>query len=226
MFDYGEVLSTRTTAVPKLAATMGVAVEPFEAAYWAERESYDRGLGDLEYWTAVGARFGAKVDEALSDELTGIDVAGWSSFAPSSRELLESLSEAGANLALLSNAPAAFGRWVRAQDWARMFRETLFSGDGRVREAGPGDFPPAAGKTRRRASGLPVLRRPSVQCGWCEGSRDPGAPVGRCRGRARRAGLTRDAMKASLPASDAGKEAFMAEVRSVSDRPAWCSSCR
>ena len=129
VFDYGEVLSTRTTAVPKLAATMGVAVEPFEAAYWAEREAYDRGSGDLEYWTAVGARVGAKVDEALSDELTGIDVAGWSNFASSSLELLESLSEAGANLALLSNAPAAFGRWVRAQDWARMFRETLFSGD-------------------------------------------------------------------------------------------------
>ncbi|WP_328605248.1 HAD family phosphatase [Amycolatopsis sp. NBC_00345] len=129
VFDYGEVLSTRTTAVPKLAATMGVAVEAFEAAYWAERDPYDRGLGDLEYWTALGKRVGAKVDEALSDELTGIDVAGWSNLAPSSLELLESLSEAGANLALLSNAPAAFGRWVREQEWARVFRETLFSGD-------------------------------------------------------------------------------------------------
>ncbi|MDT8910674.1 HAD-IA family hydrolase [Amycolatopsis sp. PS_44_ISF1] len=115
--------------MPKLAATMGVAVDAFEAAYWAERDAYDRGQADLGYWTAVGARFGAKVDEALSDELTGIDVAGWSNLAPSSLELLESLSEAGANLALLSNAPTSFGRWVRAQDWSRVFRETLFSGD-------------------------------------------------------------------------------------------------
>lgn len=140
VFDYGEVLSTRTTAVPKLAATMGVAVEEFEAAYWAERDPYDRGLGDLEYWTALGARVGTKVDEALSDELTGIDVAGWSNLAPSSLELLESLSEAGANLALLSNAPAAFGRWVRSQEWARVFRETLFSGDVKCAKPDPEIF--------------------------------------------------------------------------------------
>ncbi|WIX80989.1 HAD family phosphatase [Amycolatopsis carbonis] len=129
VFDYGEVLCTRTTALPKLAATMGVPAVEFEPAYWAVREPYDRGSSDLEYWTSIGDRLGARVDDAMSEELTAIDVAGWSNLAPSSLELLEALSEAGAALALLSNAPSSFGKWVREQEWAKLFRVTLFSGD-------------------------------------------------------------------------------------------------
>ncbi|MGW4482339.1 HAD family hydrolase [Amycolatopsis sp. NPDC004368] len=129
VFDYGEVLCTRTTALPKLAATMGVAPEEFEPAYWAVREPYDRGSSDLEYWTSIGDRVGARVSDAMADELTAIDIAGWSNLAPSSLELLEALSEAGAALALLSNAPSSFGQWVREQEWAKLFRVTLFSGD-------------------------------------------------------------------------------------------------
>lgn len=129
VFDYGEVLCTRTTAVPKLAATMGVAPEVFEPVYWAVRDAYDRGSSDFAYWASIGERVGARVDEAMSEELTALDVAGWSHLAPSSLSLLEGLAEAGAALALLSNAPVSFGRWVRAQDWARLFRVTVFSGD-------------------------------------------------------------------------------------------------
>ncbi|QRP46297.1 HAD-IA family hydrolase [Amycolatopsis sp. FDAARGOS 1241] len=129
VFDYGEVLCTRTTALPKLAATMGVASEEFEPVYWGVRDAYDRGSSDLAYWTSIGDRVGAHVTGAMSEELTAIDVAGWSNLAPSSLELLEGLAEAGAALALLSNAPASFGRWVREQEWAKLFRLTLFSGD-------------------------------------------------------------------------------------------------
>jgi putative hydrolase of the HAD superfamily len=129
VFDYGEVLCTRTTAVPKLAATMGVSPEKFEPVYWAVREAYDRGATDLAYWSSVGERVGVQVDEAMSEELTAIDVVGWSHLAPSSLALLAGLAEAGAALALLSNAPVSFGRWVRTQDWSRLFRVTMFSGD-------------------------------------------------------------------------------------------------
>ncbi|WP_020663959.1 HAD family hydrolase [Amycolatopsis benzoatilytica] len=132
VFDYGEVLSVRTPALPKLAAAMGVSHEAFEPAYWSVRESYDRGCSDLEYWTSLGDQLGVAVNEALSAELTALDVAGWGQLAPSSLELLESLAEAGASLALLSNAPAAFGAWVREQEWANLFRHTLFSGDVKV----------------------------------------------------------------------------------------------
>ncbi|WP_425388673.1 HAD family hydrolase [Amycolatopsis jejuensis] len=117
---------------PKLAATMGVEPETFEPVYWALRDAYDRGGTDLEYWTSIGDRVGAEVDEAMSAELTALDVAGWSQLAPGSLDLLESLAEAGVALALLSNAPAAFGAWVREQEWAKLFRHTLFSGDLKV----------------------------------------------------------------------------------------------
>ncbi len=129
VFDYGDVLSKPTAALPKLAATLGAPLAEFERAYWQARLPWDAGCSDLEYWKSVGDVLGLPVDEAKSEELTAIDVAGWGHLEPSSKELLEALSEAGAALALLSNAPAAFGRWVRAQDWARHFRVTLFSGD-------------------------------------------------------------------------------------------------
>ncbi|GAA3557942.1 HAD family phosphatase [Amycolatopsis ultiminotia] len=129
VFDYGEVLCTRTTSVPKLAATMGVPAGVFEPAYWELRDAYDRGSTDLEYWTSIGERVGAPVDEAMSAELTALDIEGWAHLVPSSLELLESLAEAGAALALLSNASVAFGAWVRTQEWAKLFRHTMFSGD-------------------------------------------------------------------------------------------------
>ncbi|MBB4687500.1 HAD-IA family hydrolase [Amycolatopsis jiangsuensis] len=129
VFDYGEVLCTRTTAIPELAAAMGVSAAAFEPAYWELRDAYDRGSTDLAYWTSIGERLGVEVDETKSAELTELDVAGWTHLVPSSVELLESLAEAGAALALLSNASVSFGAWVRTQEWAKLFRHLIFSGD-------------------------------------------------------------------------------------------------
>ena len=42
VFDFGEVLSLPSQALPVLAARLGVAQEDFEPAYWAEREAYER----------------------------------------------------------------------------------------------------------------------------------------------------------------------------------------
>lgn len=129
VFDYGDVLSKPSPARPALAARMGAPLAEFERAYWEYRIPFDAGSTPLEYWQTIGDAVGVPVDEAMSADLTRIDVEGWSHLEPSSKALLEALAEAGANLALLSNAPAVFGEWVRAQDWARHFRVTLFSGD-------------------------------------------------------------------------------------------------
>ncbi len=129
VFDYGNVLSKPNGELPKMAATLGAPLPEFERAYWEFRIPWDAGSSALEYWQAVGNSVGVPVDEARAEELTAIDVEGWGHLEPSSKELLEALSEAGAALALLSNAPTALGEWVRAQDWARHFRVTLFSGD-------------------------------------------------------------------------------------------------
>ncbi|MEU0789437.1 HAD family phosphatase [Amycolatopsis sp. NPDC005961] len=129
VFDYGDVLSKPSLARPDMAAAMGAPLPEFEKAYWDYRIPYDAGSTPLEYWQAVGKALGVSVDETLSAELTRIDVEGWAHLEPSSQALVEALSEAGASLALLSNAPVVFGEWVRGQDWARHFRVTLFSGD-------------------------------------------------------------------------------------------------
>ena len=77
VFDYGEVIGRRTGALPSLAAVLGVSPEDFEEVYFAERNAYDRGCGDLPYWRAVGKRLGVRIDAALVERLTGADVAGW-----------------------------------------------------------------------------------------------------------------------------------------------------
>ncbi|MFJ8812619.1 HAD family hydrolase [Amycolatopsis thermoflava] len=129
VFDYGEVICGRTTALPDLAATLGVPLAEFEPHYWRLRDAYDRGCADLEYWGGVGEALGVPVDESTSDRLTEIDIRGWSDVRESSLELLAGLSEAGVPLALLSNAPSSFARFAERQDWMRHFRVRVFSGD-------------------------------------------------------------------------------------------------
>lgn len=136
VFDYGEVISERTAALPDLAAALlgpdavdAGTLAAFEQAYWVERNAYDRGKPDLAYWASVGSHLGVEVDEAKAGELTGIDVRGWLRRSPATVALIEELHEAGVPLALLSNAPSAFGRAVEGQPWSGRFRELVFSGD-------------------------------------------------------------------------------------------------
>jgi putative hydrolase of the HAD superfamily len=129
IFDYGEVISKRTEALPALAKEIGVELDEFEKHYWACRDPYDRGCSDLEYWASVGKACGVDIDQSTSDALTAIDIEGWLHTEPATRELLAALDEAGVALALLSNAPSSFGRVAERQEWARHFRTLVFSGD-------------------------------------------------------------------------------------------------
>jgi putative hydrolase of the HAD superfamily len=132
VFDYGEVISKRTEAVPALAERVGANPAAFERAYWSVREPWDRGCADLDYWRSVAkaAGLGAdRIDGDLSAELTALDGQGWLVTDRDSLALLAELHEAGVALALLSNAPSSFGRVAEQQPWARHFRHLIFSGD-------------------------------------------------------------------------------------------------
>lgn len=129
VFDYGEVLCHRTEALPKIAASLGVAPEPFAAAYWAVRDAYDRGSTDLAYWRAIAADLGIGLDEDRVAELTQADLDGWLNTDPAMLELVADLDAAGVPLALLSNAPATHGQAFRRRDWSRHFRHFIISGD-------------------------------------------------------------------------------------------------
>ncbi|MEY8043405.1 HAD family hydrolase [Saccharopolyspora cebuensis] len=129
VFDYGEVISLRTAALPSIAGVLGAPVREFEEAYWAERTAYDRGRTDLEYWMSIGNRLGVRVDAALAPRLTAMDNDGWLETSPETVKLIEDLAGADVRLALLSNAPASFGRAVEQQPWTERFDHLLFSGD-------------------------------------------------------------------------------------------------
>ena len=140
VFDYGEVICGRTTALPELADALGAPLAEFEPHYWRLRDAYDRGCPDLEYWGGIGDALGVPVDESTSDRLTEIDIRGWSDVREASLELLARLSEAGVPLALLSNAPFSFARFAERQDWMRHFRVRVFSGDVGVAKPDPEIF--------------------------------------------------------------------------------------
>lgn len=129
VFDYGEVICAPTDALPGMSARLGVPVAEFESAYWAHRDDYDRGATDLDYWQAVGSAVGVDVDRATADELTQLDITGWSRLDPETVELLDACAQAGSSLALLSNAPVSFAQFAERQPWARRFRERVFSGN-------------------------------------------------------------------------------------------------
>ncbi|WP_020628579.1 HAD family hydrolase [Saccharomonospora halophila] len=140
VFDYGEVLSERTAALPELAGLLGVPQARFESAYWAHREAYDRGATDHAYWQAVADTVGTEVDAATTERLTRTDIAGWSRLAPGTPDLLAALERDGHRLALLSNAPAAFAAHTRRQPWLRRFSEVLFSAETGVAKPDPEIF--------------------------------------------------------------------------------------
>ncbi|WP_017977155.1 HAD family hydrolase [Actinopolyspora halophila] len=132
VFDYGGVISRPTDALPRIAAELGLddpGVAEVTAAYFAERDAYDRGRVDHEYWKAVAGRLDRTVDAALAEKLTRIDIAGWSEFDPGTLALLRDLGARSSELALLSNAPTTFARSVERMPWTRHFRRLLFSGD-------------------------------------------------------------------------------------------------
>ncbi|MEU7478700.1 HAD family hydrolase [Lentzea sp. NPDC042327] len=126
VFDFGEVISQRNPGIPGMAARLGVSVEAFEAVYW-DRDAYDRGGSDADYWGRIGSRLGVPVDV---EELTALDNAGWlADPVPDTVALIADLAAAGVPLALLSNAPVTFARLAEEEPWTEHFRHLVFSGD-------------------------------------------------------------------------------------------------
>ncbi|MCP2250781.1 HAD-IA family hydrolase [Lentzea aerocolonigenes] len=129
VFDFGEVISQRNPALPLMAARLGVSLDAFEAAYW-DRDAYDRGGSDAEYWSLIGSALGLSFDSSVVREMTALDNAGWlDDPVMDTVALIEDLSSLGVPLALLSNAPATFARLAEKVPWAKHFRHLVFSGD-------------------------------------------------------------------------------------------------
>ncbi|MDO5644260.1 MAG: HAD-IA family hydrolase [Dermabacter sp.] len=134
VFDHGGVLSGGHDPIPDLHREVGGDLEALREAYWTARPAFDLGeLSTLDYWISVLAA--ARNDEPSVEEiehLQGVDNHYWGTLAPGARALIHDLARNGVRLVLLSNAPAAFGAYVRTQDWFEAFALAVISGEEHV----------------------------------------------------------------------------------------------
>lgn len=129
IFDYGEVLSRRTTSIPAIARKFGVNEKIFQETYWRHRKTFDRGASPTEYWGLLADELGVSLTTEDIAEIDAIDIDGWLDPDPGSMALLRDLDEAGIPLALLSNAPYTFANRLRSEPFMGAFRHTVFSGE-------------------------------------------------------------------------------------------------
>jgi len=127
--DFGGVLTTRADLSVTLPTGSAAPTDPaaFRAAYWDERDAYDRGTSDSDYWARVLTAGGGQVTPASVAAASARDASAWLELEPASRALLDELAAVGADLALLSNAPHAVAGAIRATDWAGAFTDLVFS---------------------------------------------------------------------------------------------------
>ncbi|WP_438855283.1 HAD family hydrolase [Agromyces sp. M3QZ16-3] len=138
VFDYGEVISRSPSDADRAALVerAGIAHEGAEAfwrAYWAHRDELDRGtLAISDYWARVADDLGIEWSEVDRHELWAIDHRGWLSVDPATLAVLHALRDGGTRLALLSNAGADFGGWLRHGSFAPLFEAVFVSGELRM----------------------------------------------------------------------------------------------
>ncbi|MGR0320181.1 HAD family hydrolase [Agromyces sp. ZXT2-3] len=135
VFDYGEVISRSPSDEDRAAllARAGIApdgAEAFWSAYWAHRDELDRGTMPIaEYWSRVADDLGLAWSDVDIHELWAVDHRSWLSVDPDTLAVLHALRAGGTRLALLSNAGADFGGWLRHGSFAPLFEAVFVSGE-------------------------------------------------------------------------------------------------
>src|ERR1700678_335429 len=109
---YGEVISDPLPekTILALADLAGQQADEFRGRYWKFRPPYDLGQSDRAYWSAVLGRQAEPqlAEPQLVEAMVRVDIAGWMTLNPRTLPaLITSATQAGARLALLSNAPEA-----------------------------------------------------------------------------------------------------------------------
>jgi putative hydrolase of the HAD superfamily len=105
LVDYGLVISAAQPEETRreMAALAGLELPEFAKRYWEHRPAYDRGAASRAYWSAV---IGAELrDDRLLEELSRLDLEGWSHLNLATLQVLAAAHERGSSMSLLSNAP-------------------------------------------------------------------------------------------------------------------------
>lgn len=118
VFDFGIVLSPGEGVLEDAAAMLGVPLADYEAAYWIDRQTYDAGCSDAEYWTPLLERLGKPVTPEVIQGLAALDGAAWAQLPEESRALLRDVRATGREVAVLSNAPFNVDLAIADSDFA------------------------------------------------------------------------------------------------------------
>ena len=132
VFDYGEVISHAPTEEDRarLVHRAGSLDAGFWPVYWRHRDGLDRGtLSIAEYWATVARDLGASWSRIDVHELWAIDHRMWLSVDPATLAVLHALRDGRTRLALLSNAGADFGGWLRHGSFSPLFELVFVSGE-------------------------------------------------------------------------------------------------
>lgn len=129
VLDLGGVLSWPPDLYAAPAALLGVDPDAYEAAYWTGRVALDRGEPFELYWGPLLTSVGARPTDELINHLAHYDMALWSRFRPSARELLATVSQWPQRLVILSNAPATLRPAAEASDWYPLVERLFISGE-------------------------------------------------------------------------------------------------
>ncbi len=129
VLDLGGVLSWPPDLYTAPAALLGVDPAAYEAAYWNGRVALDRGEPLAQYWGPLLAAVGVRPTDELVDHLAHYDMALWSRFRPTARELLETIAGWPQRVVILSNAPATLRPAAEASDWYPLVERLFISGE-------------------------------------------------------------------------------------------------
>ncbi|MET1018315.1 MAG: HAD family phosphatase [Leifsonia flava] len=132
VFDYGEVLSRPPSAEDRAAVehAAGVDADPFWPAYWRHRDALDHGrLSTHEYWKRVGDDLGTDWSDSHIHRLWISDYRSWLSIDQDVFDIVAELHDGGTRVALLSNAAAEYGGYLRGGPMARFVERVFVSAE-------------------------------------------------------------------------------------------------
>ena len=135
VFDIGGVLVPEGNRMANLQKTAREVLGDFDSdafreAYWENRDAYDLGASDGDFWGRVFAHAGVKTfDEQQVASVAARDAELNTTISDEAAALLRDIAEAGVPLAVLSNAPLGMAEKARSRDWAQPFTSMTFSSE-------------------------------------------------------------------------------------------------
>lgn len=127
VFDLGQVLSSPPDIHSHPAGLLGVPTADYVAHYWTNRQGYDEGGTDAEYWGPILTGLGLPPEPGTVELLAGTDATIWTRIRPDAERLVADVHATGLPTALLSNAPRALGAAIDAAPWRRHFDHVYVS---------------------------------------------------------------------------------------------------